>query len=156
MTVKFVKRNAYIEVDGITFDDASLTQQQYQAECDVNRQIERLSRHLDSTGMDISTYNNIGAMYGDFSEIPDFVTYNNAVCEAKEKFDMLPTNVRERFGYSPEKLFTFLLDENNKDEAIKLGLVNAPILKDIKEDISITTPDIKMPDTESSASAETP
>lgn len=153
--VKFIKRNEYKSLSGLKFEDNSLTQQQFKDECDVVKQIKRLARHLDYTGETLSEYSQKGAMYGDFSEIPDFLTYNKQVCDAKQRFDLLPNSIRERFNNSPERLFEFLLDENNRDEAVKLGLVNSPEIKDIQKDISTPQTDIKVPETVSSDVSDT-
>lgn len=38
-------------------------------------------------------------------------------------FDSLPLKARQRFNYDSEALVSFLLDGNNRDEAVSLGLV---------------------------------
>jgi phage internal scaffolding protein len=38
----------------------------------------------------------------------------------------LPAQIRSRFDNDPAKLIDFLENEQNHDEAIKLGLVNPP------------------------------
>lgn len=39
----------------------------------------------------------------------------------------LPATLRREFDNDPVKLLAFLQDENNRDRAIQLGLVNAPV-----------------------------
>jgi len=39
----------------------------------------------------------------------------------------LPSKIRDRFGNDPSQLLSFLADSSNKDEAISLGLVSAPV-----------------------------
>lgn len=149
--VTFKPRHEYKASNGLKFKDVSKTQQQYKDECDLPAQIEKLTRHLNMTGETLADYNNKGAMYGDFTQVPDFRSYQVAVADAKEKFNALPLPVKDKFGNDPTKLFDFLLDENNRDEAIKLGLVTAPI-KEIKEDISVSSTEIKAPQGSSEAS----
>jgi len=60
--------------------------------------------------------------YGDFSEIKDFAGALNTVIKAKQQFELLPAEVRSRFGNDPELLIKFLQDPKNVDESVKLGL----------------------------------
>lgn len=45
-----------------------------------------------------------------------------AVSDAKNSFNELPIAIRKRFGHDPQLLMEFIADENNYDEAVKLGL----------------------------------
>jgi len=50
----------------------------------------------------------------------------------------LPADLRARFDNDPAQLIQFLENSDNKDEAIKLGLVNKPedlpqVVEDIQE-----------------------
>lgn len=45
---------------------------------------------------------------------------------AQEQFMTLPAAVRDRFRNDPASLFDFILDDGNRDEAIKLGLIPKP------------------------------
>lgn len=143
--MKIVKRHEYKNTEGTFFEDESLTQQQYLDECNIVMQIDRLTKHLNTTGESLSDYNNKGAMYGDVSDIPDFATYWDKVNIAKEQFDQLDNKVKDRFNNNPVELFNFLNDNNNKDEARKLGLL-APEIKEIDKTISSDiVQDIKTP-----------
>lgn len=55
----------------------------------------------------------------------DLITAHQLIDSAKQKFEELPSKIRERFHNDPIKLSTFLTNPNNKDEAIKLGLLTA-------------------------------
>ena len=61
--------------------------------------------------------------YGDFSELGDYMENMNKVIEAREMFDALPSKIRERFGNNPGAMINFVMDPNNRDEAIELGLL---------------------------------
>jgi phage internal scaffolding protein len=63
---------------------------------------------------------------GDFVDVPDFQTALNLVISAQDEFMKVPADVRARFNNDPGELMAFLEDDKNRDEAIKLGLVNAP------------------------------
>lgn len=118
-------------------DEPSLTQEQFAAEADINNIIARYERTgilvdplIDRRGQ---------AMYGDFSEVDSFFEAQLKVAHAKELFDRLPVRIRERFGYDPGRLIAFLEDEANREEAIRLGLIEKPEV--ISEEVKIETPE---------------
>ena len=53
----------------------------------------------------------------------DLQSAMNIVREATDTFLSLPSELRARFGNSPEAYVAFIQDEKNKDEAVKLGLL---------------------------------
>lgn len=66
--------------------------------------------------------------YGDFTQhAPDYYTGILQVQQAQEAFDGLPADTRAHFDHDPGKLLAFVLDENNKDEAVELGLIAKPV-----------------------------
>lgn len=88
----------------------------------------------------LARYKNTGSLYtadqmmkakarpqfGDFTGIPDYQASLDKMREALSMFGELPLAVRQRFSDDPVKLLEFLQDKNNLDEAVKLGLVDAP------------------------------
>lgn len=64
--------------------------------------------------------------YGDFTGAKNFYESTLAVMQAQESFNSLPSTVRKRFNNNPQELFDFLNDKKNRDEAISLGLIDAP------------------------------
>lgn len=48
------------------------------------------------------------------------------MAQAQQNFMLLPAEIRERFNNDPGRLIAFLEDDRNKNEAIKLGIVNKP------------------------------
>lgn len=102
--------------------EPSMTDQSQEPDTNINNLMK---------GMTMRDYNNIvgsqNGFYADLSEIPKNLTSAmETVQKAQMAFDSLPSNVRERFGNSPESMMAFLSDKNNKEEAIKLGLIDAP------------------------------
>lgn len=95
------------------------TEQSHKNECDVNMII----RKYDKTGL-ITHTQEFEAKFGDMRG-DDYKTMLDKVVAAREKFDGLPSHVRDRFENSPEKFLRFFEDENNREEAIKLGLIEA-------------------------------
>lgn len=103
--------------------DVSLTQQSGKDECDINLIVERAKR-----GADIANLNPHPPMYGDFTSLPkDLRECLVTVRKAEEAFMTLDAVVRRRFENDPSQMMDFLNDPKNRDEAISLGLVKAPV-----------------------------
>lgn len=102
---------------GVLNDSPSLTKQSFAEECDINTIVERF-------GLTGELPTDIRApQYADFDEIFDYHSAMNAVAQAREAFDAMPADVRARFSNDPGAFVDFCADENNRDEAVKLGLV---------------------------------
>jgi phage internal scaffolding protein len=104
---------------GLHCEDASLTQQHFKDECDINN----ILRQFNVTGL--LPENTLSPRYGDFTGIGDYHTALNRVIAAEDEFMALPAQIRSRFDNDPANLIEFLENSDNKDEAIKLGLVNS-------------------------------
>lgn len=105
---------------GLACKDKSLAQESFKEECDINEIVRRfgLTGQLpENLAMPVS---------GDFTGVSDFHTAMNMVRAAQEGFMQLPADVRYRFANDPGRLMEFLEDPGNRDEAVKLGLVNKP------------------------------
>jgi len=105
---------------GISEWGEALTKQSPKEECDVNYIVAKYKE----TGLLPPSQRE--PRFGDFSNVRDYQSSLNAVIAAQEAFDELPAIVRKRFSNEPAELLAFLEDPRNKDEAIKLGLVEAP------------------------------
>lgn len=109
---------------GLKIDEAeSVTQQQFAEEVDINTIVKRfgLTGELpNGVAMPVS---------GDFTGVADFQSAMNVVRQAQEAFMELPAEVRYRFSNDPARVVEFLDDPNNRDEAIKLGIVSKPVEK---------------------------
>ena len=96
--------------------DASLTQQQFREETDINTIVNTFLKtgHLpDSASM---------PQYADYSGVFDFKSAMNVVRLADENFMKMPAQVRARFHNSPQEFLDFFADPGNRDEAVRLGL----------------------------------
>lgn len=108
---------------GLECKDESLTVQSDSDRVSLDRILARFGRGGDLVdGVPVRQ-----PMYGDFSEFPDYVTALNQVRDAQAMFEGLPALVRDRFANDPAKLIAFVSDPQNRDEAIKLGLVVPPV-----------------------------
>jgi len=105
----------------LTCEDPSLTQQHQKQDADINTIVARFGLTGELPFADRQP------RYGDFTAVTDYHSAMNAVAEAKEDFMSLPADLRARFNNDPAALIDFLAVDANRDEAIKLGLVNPPI-----------------------------
>lgn len=101
----------------------SRTKQAFRDECDVNQILAKWQK----TGL-VTHVASQPPKFGDFDVVPDYQASLNAIIAADSAFMALPSSVRDRFSNDPAKLFTFLQDSANKDEAIKLGLIDPPVV----------------------------
>ena len=107
---------------GLRCEDASLTQQHQKDQADINFIVEQ----FNVTG--ILPTAPVSPQYGDFSGIGDYQSALNAIMAMQDEFMALPANLRARFENDPEKLLDFMSNDKNREEAIKLGLID-PIIQ---------------------------
>ncbi len=103
---------------GLHCEDATLTQQQFADECDINNIMEKFGM----TGLIPQTP--LTPQYGDFSGVYDYHSALNQIMASDNEFMALPANIRERFANDPANLIDFLENPENRSEAEQLGLVN--------------------------------
>lgn len=111
---------------GLECKDPSLAQQHMKDECDINVLVERfgVTGQLPTTPLEPS--------YGDFSGVSDYHTALNAIKAADTAFMGLPAQLRAKFDHDPNALLQFLQNEQNRDEAIMLGLIDGkPVAESI-------------------------
>lgn len=123
-------RNAYErkEHKGLTCETPSLTQQQFKEECDINNIIAR----YETTGLLTDPLHPGTRMpqFGDFSNVPDYLHAQTIIARTREAFEALPSKIRDRFDNDPAQMLEFLQDESNREEAVKLGLIDKPVVED--------------------------
>lgn len=112
------------ETNAIADYGKSLTVQSFAEEADINVIMDRYG----VTGQ--MPLNPKTPMYGDFTEVTDYQTSMNAIVKAQRDFMELPAKLRSRFDNNPQKLLEFMEDEDNLDEAVKLGLCIKPQVTD--------------------------
>lgn len=110
--------DALSDQTGLACKDESKTDQSFVEEADVNFIADRYMR----TGMapqvlDMPTP-------GDFTGTFDFQSSMNMILEAQQQFMTLPAKTRTRFNNDPQKLMEFINDDENYDEAVKLGFID--------------------------------
>lgn len=115
-------------------ESVSLTQQCFKDSCEIKNIIE--SAPFNGNFMEELNKRAAAAQYGDFTHF-DYQTMQNQVAMARSQFEQLPSEVRDRFDSQPEKLYDFLADEKNYEEAVKLGLL--PQREEIKQEVKPDT-----------------
>lgn len=110
-------------------DDVSMTKQSFTEECDVNELLRRAANGQDIT----SALSARVGQYGDFTDIPDFRESLDLVNRANNAFMELPWQTRERFANDPGRMIEFLQDDANYDEAVKMGILDAELVKKRRE-----------------------
>lgn len=104
-------------------DEVSLTKQSFAKESDINFIMAKYQK----TGL-IDHVCKYEGTYGDFLAVVDYQSSLNAVINAQEEFNSLPSSLRARFSNDPAQFLQFVNDDSNREEAIKIGLIDAPVL----------------------------
>ena len=142
MTKVFV-RNPYnydmalvSQESGLECKDPSLAQQHMKDECDINVLVERFG----VTGsMPVAP---LEPSYGDFSGVGDYHTALNKIKAADEAFMALPAKIRAKFDHDPNALLNYLQNEENRDEAIQIGLIDGkPVVEPVVSAVETPKPD---------------
>jgi phage internal scaffolding protein len=110
-------KDAASNESGLHCEDASLAQQHFKEECDINTILQK----FNITGL--LPESPLSPRYGDFTGISDYHTAMNRVIAAQDEFEALPAQIRARFGNDPAQLIEFLENSDNRPEAEELGLV---------------------------------
>jgi len=118
--------------DAIDHPSISKTKQSFAIEADINNIMARAKK----TGFLVDPLKPLTrkALFGDFSDLPDFSTMQDRLAKINNEFSHLPADVRLKFENDPSNLIEFLADPANKQDAIKLGLWPKPVRKNFKEE----------------------
>lgn len=123
------------DVDPDTGEVLNLTRQEFKDDCDLNKIIERYTPE-----MLVESYNAFKGTFADFSDVPDYQGMREQVLATDSWFASLPANIRGRFENDVSKIVSFLEDDKNFDEAVKLGLLAGSLEKqgeDVPPDLSL-------------------
>lgn len=99
-------------------DDPGKTKQEFIDDSNINVIVKRWLKGQ------FVPLQNAQPLYGDFSNVDDYLTAVNNVRQAQAEFDALPSAIRNRFQNDPAQLISFLADPNNQAEAEEIGLVD--------------------------------
>lgn len=98
----------------------SRTKQSFKDECDINLIMRRYSQS------GVMPSGRTDGLYGDFSMVGDYLHSMNTIERARAQFSGLSSDIRARFRNNPLDMLEFVGNPSNRDEAIKLGLIDAP------------------------------
>lgn len=106
---------------GLSCLEPTLTQQQFKDDADINTIVERFG--LTGKLPDNFTMPN----YADISGLPaSFTQAMQIITDTQAAFMQVPADIRARFANNPEAFMAFLHDDKNRDEALKMGLLQLP------------------------------
>jgi len=127
--VKKVK--TFWDRDSVKISDwgESRTKSEYAADLDRN-EIMRKYEHFGVMPHELREQ----GFYADVSNIPNYQDSLIAVQNGKQAFMTLPARIRKRFGNDPQNLLDFLSDDNNYEEAVKLGIIKPDLSSSSQED----------------------
>lgn len=107
------------EATAITCKDDSMTMQSFTDDVNLNTIAKRFG--LEGKPIPVTEWN--PNHYGDFTNIPDLRTALEQVMTAQHNFDQLPADIRSRFYNDPAKLWEFVHDPRNHEEAVRLKIL---------------------------------
>jgi len=123
-------KDAASNESGLHCEDASLAQQHFKDECDINTILQK----FNISGL--LPEQPLSPRYGDFTGIGDYHTALNRVIAAQDEFDALPAQIRARFNNDPAQLIEFMENSENRPEAEELGLVEKAAAEVVEAAIS--------------------
>lgn len=117
----FTKYDADHPRGDFSSDMPSMTEQHHKQRCDLEYIVSRLSAGIPVEQLGIAEH---PVFYDDVSRLQRTrEELENLVASVRSNFESLPSELRIRFENSPEKYFDFVTDPNNRDEAIKMGVI---------------------------------
>lgn len=118
----------------VVFAETGRTKPEFKDSCDINYILER---YLRTGALPISQKM---PSYGDYSDPVDFQTAQNLLIKANQQFDSLPAEIRKRFGNDPKEFLEFVSNPGNKEEAVKIGLIQGEEVNKEPEIVNVETP----------------
>lgn len=123
---------------GLECRDQSLTQQHQKDEADINVLVERfgLVGKMPDPGSIVWPWTDVDVSEAQDLSLADML---EIVGEAGRAFHQLPAKVRGQFDNDPAKFETWLVDPENRDQAIKYGLVMPPPVVDTPRETPVAS-----------------
>lgn len=109
------------DATAIDFTDVpSLTQQHFTEDADLNRTMARFG----VTDGALPPVAHDPRLFGDFTDAVDLQTSLQRIRDAWNMFDSLPASLRTRFENDPTKLYEWVNDPANTQEAVQLKILS--------------------------------
>ena len=118
--MKFKVNHTNSTAEGIVFTEPSMTQQHFKDETMIDNILQKYAETGFLTDPFIPKR---PIQFGDFSDVKDFQTAQNAIALATEYFESLPANVRASFNNSPQEFLNALNDPEQRSKLEELGFV---------------------------------
>lgn len=99
--------------------EQKITDDTFKNECDINY----IMKKYQQTGVLPHTADKM-AQYLDVSDVPSLEQAYEQIQQAQELFMELPSALRKRLNNDPRNLVDYISDPENKQELIKLGVLN--------------------------------
>ena len=116
---------------GLLCEEPTLAQQNMKEECDINVMVKRFQKSPELIPPVMPTVQ-------DFTNsVTDFQSAMNMVRAGEEAFASLPADLREEFRNDPQRFMDFVHNPDNRDQAIKLGLISKPVDPVVPEPIMV-------------------
>jgi len=105
-------------------DEPTLTQQHFKEKADINHIVNHALQTRTEPRTDFGRLGSrpLKPIYGDFSSI-DHMDWRNKIADAEMAFHRLGPRIRAKFRNDPHQMLRWVEDPENKQEAIKLGLL---------------------------------
>lgn len=116
------------------------TKQSFAKQADINSIIAKYAK----TGM-LENVKSDPGVFADVASVGDFHGMMNKIAFAKEAFMKLPSGLRSRFSNDPGQLVAFISDTSNREEAVRLGLIEAKPSKGVPPVPAPKDPEPKAP-----------
>ena len=118
--MKFKVNHTNATAKGIVFTEPSMTQQHFKDETMIDNILQKYAE----TGFLTDPFSpKRPIQFGDFSNVTDFQTAQNAIALATEYFESLPSKVRASFNNSPQEFLNALNDPAQRSKLEELGFV---------------------------------
>ena len=118
--MKFKINHTNATAEGIVFTEPSMTQQHFKDETMIDNILQKYAE----TGFLTDPFTpKRPIQFGDFSNVSDFQTAQNAIALATEYFESLPANVRASFNNSPQEFLNAHNDPAQRSKLEDLGFV---------------------------------
>lgn len=118
--MKFKINHTNATAGGIVFTEPSMTQQHFKDETMIDNILQKYAE----TGFLTDPFTpKRPIQFGDFSDVKDFQTAQNAIALATEYFESLPASVRASFNNSPQEFLNALNDPEQRSKLEELGFV---------------------------------
>lgn len=119
-------------------EGVSMTQQHMGPETDINNIVSKYLR-TGTLGNPSATRQ---AIFGDFTAI-DYMDMQNAIADIDQQFASLSSKIRRRFNNSAYQLVRFIENPDNRDEAVKLGILEGAMPPSNQLDVFDTDESLK-------------